>query len=136
MYSFFSYKQTHINTYPQFQLHIQDRVQPGSSVSIVPDYGLDGWGSIPGRCRGFFPLISASRPALGPTQPPIQWLSGALSPAVKHSRGMTLTTHPLLVLRLRKSRSYTSSHPQCLHGVYWDHLHKVQKTLPLFCKYK
>jgi hypothetical protein len=26
----------------------------GSSVSIVSDYGLDDWGSIPDRGRGFF----------------------------------------------------------------------------------
>jgi hypothetical protein len=26
----------------------------GSSVSIVSDYGLDNWGSIPNRGRGFF----------------------------------------------------------------------------------
>jgi hypothetical protein len=29
-------------------------VSPGSSVSIVSDYGLDGRGSIPDRGRGFF----------------------------------------------------------------------------------
>jgi hypothetical protein len=28
--------------------------EPGSSVSIVSDYGLDGWGSFPNRGRGFF----------------------------------------------------------------------------------
>jgi hypothetical protein len=32
-----------------------------------------------------------------------------------------LTTDPLLVLRLRKSRSYTSSHPKRLHGMQWDY---------------
>jgi hypothetical protein len=32
-------------------------------------------------------------------------------------RCVTLTTHPHLVLRLRMSRSYTSSHPICLHGM-------------------
>jgi hypothetical protein len=41
----------------------------------------------------------------------MQWVSGALSLGVKRGRGVMLTTHPLLVPRLRKSRSYTSSHP-------------------------
>jgi hypothetical protein len=59
-----------------------------------------------------FPLPSASRPALGPTQPPVQWVPGALCPGVKRGRGVMLTTHPLLVPRLRNSRSYTSS-PKC-----------------------
>jgi hypothetical protein len=58
-----------------------------------------------------FPLTSASRPALGPTQPPIQWEPQPLSLGVKRGRGMMLTTHPLLVPKLRKSRSYTSCHP-------------------------
>jgi hypothetical protein len=57
-----------------------------------------------------FPLPSASRPALGPTQPRLQWVPGALSPGVKRGRGVMLTTHPLLVPRLTKSRSYTSCH--------------------------
>jgi hypothetical protein len=55
----------------------------GSSVSIVSDYGLDDWtigGSIPDRGEIIFPLASVFRPALGPTQPPVQWVLGVLSP--------------------------------------------------------
>jgi hypothetical protein len=61
--------------------------------------------------KQIFLLAPASRPALGPTQPPIEWVLGVLSPGVKHSQGVTLTTHPHLVPRLRMSRSYTSSPP-------------------------
>ena len=45
--------------------------EPGSSVGIATDYGLDGPGSNPGGDEIFRP----SRPALGPTQPPIKWVS-------------------------------------------------------------
>jgi len=44
----------------------------GSSVGIVTDYGLQGPGSHPGADEIFRP----SRPALGPTQPPVEWVSG------------------------------------------------------------
>jgi hypothetical protein len=44
-------------------------------------------------------------------QPPVQWVPGALSPGVKRGRGVMLTTHPLLVQKLRKSRSCTSCYP-------------------------
>jgi len=43
---------------------------PGSSVGIATDYGLDGPGSNPGSDEIFRP----SRPALGPTQPPVKWV--------------------------------------------------------------
>jgi hypothetical protein len=48
-----------------------------------------------------FPLACVSRPALRPTQPPIQWIPGVLSLGVNSSRGMTLTTHPHLGPRSR-----------------------------------
>jgi len=41
-----------------------------SSVGIATDYGLDGPGSNPGVDEVFRP----SRPALRPTQPPVQWV--------------------------------------------------------------
>jgi hypothetical protein len=89
----------------------------GSSGSMVSDYGLDDQGSIPRQRQRIFLLASAFRPALGPTQPPIQWVPGVLSPGVKRGWGVTLTTHPRLVPRLKMSRSYTSSPPRRLHGV-------------------
>jgi len=43
--------------------------EPSSSVGIATDYRLDDPGSNPGRDEIFRP----SRPALGPTQPPVKW---------------------------------------------------------------
>jgi hypothetical protein len=42
-----------------------------SSVGIVTEYALLGWGSIPGRGKNFFCSIE-SRPDLDSTQTPIQ----------------------------------------------------------------
>jgi hypothetical protein len=46
-----------------------------------------------------FPLVSVSRPALWPTLPSMQWVSGVISPGIKRGRSVTLTTHPFLVPR-------------------------------------
>jgi hypothetical protein len=77
--------------------------------------GRSGFDSRQGQ--RIFLLASASRPALGPTQPPIQWVPGVLSPGIKRGRGVTLTTHLHIVPRLSISRSCTSSPPMCLHGM-------------------
>jgi hypothetical protein len=53
-----------------------------SSVSIVMGFGLDRWGSIPCRSKIFL-FSTASRPAMGPTQPSIQWVLGVSSLRVK-----------------------------------------------------
>jgi hypothetical protein len=69
-------------------------------------------GFYPRQRQRIFLLTSASRPELGPTQPPVQWVLGVLSPWAKSGRGVMLTTHPHLVPRLRMSKGYTSSPPQ------------------------
>jgi hypothetical protein len=72
--------------------------EPGSSVSIVSGYGLDDRAievRFPAEAKGFFPLTSVSRPALRPTQPPVQWIPGVLSPELKRGQAVTLTTHPI-----------------------------------------
>jgi len=57
---------------PYFSTVPYKRCGPGSSISIATDYGLDGPGSNPGGDE----IFHASRPALGPTQPSVQWVKG------------------------------------------------------------
>ena len=45
---------------------------PGSSVGIATDYGLNGAGSNP----GVDDIFHTSRPAPGPTLPPVKWVLG------------------------------------------------------------
>jgi hypothetical protein len=82
-------------------IHKKTKGGPGSSVGIATDYRLDGPG-IKYRWGRDYPYLS--RPALGSTQPSVQWVPG-LSREVESGRGVTLTTHPLVAPRFRMSRA-------------------------------
>jgi hypothetical protein len=56
-------------------------------------------------------FTTASRTALGPTLPPIQWVPGALSPGVKRS-GHEAEHSPPASVEVKDEWSYTST-PQC-----------------------
>jgi hypothetical protein len=55
----------------------------GKLSGIALDYGLDDRGFESRRGLGIFLFTTAFRPALGLTQPPVQWVQGALSLGVK-----------------------------------------------------
>ena len=108
---------------------------PCSVVGMATGYGMDGPG-IESRWGRDFPHLS--RPALGPTQPPVQWVPG-LSRGVKSGRGVMLSPHPLLVPWLWKGELRYSStppmgrtvctEPQCL---YTDALYLTFQTVLQF----
>jgi hypothetical protein len=52
-------------------------------TGIATDYGLDEWGSIPGRGKEIFHYSTAFMPAQWPNQHVTQWVSEALSTGVK-----------------------------------------------------
>jgi len=72
-------------------------VDRDTSFGIATRYGLDGPG-IESRWGRDFPHLA--RPALGPTQPPIQWVPG-LSQGLS-GRGVALTIHPHLAPTLKE----------------------------------
>jgi hypothetical protein len=62
----------YIHTHTHIHIYTYIYNGPGSLVVIATDYGLDVPGSNPGGDEIFRP----SRPALGPTQPPVKWIQG------------------------------------------------------------
>jgi hypothetical protein len=82
-----------------------------SSVSIVSDYGLDvrtiGFRSPAGAKD--FPSSLCVQTSSEAHPASCTMRTGGPFPGAKHGRGVTLTTHPHLVLRSKMSRGYTSS---------------------------
>ena len=98
---------------------IKIRVGRDSSVGIATDNGMDGPG-IESRSGRDFPHLS--RPALGPIQPPVQWIPG-LSWGKEWS-GRDADPYIPASAVVRKWQSYTSTppmgctactEPQCLY---------------------
>jgi hypothetical protein len=88
-----------------------------SSVGIATGYGLEGPGS---ESRWGQDFRHMSRPALGPTQPPVQWVF----PGGKKRPGRDADPSPPSSVVVMNGRSYTSippmsrtacTEPQCLY---------------------
>jgi hypothetical protein len=88
------------------------------SVGMALRYGLDdrGSGFDARRGLGIFLFTTASRPALGPTQPPIQWVPGALSLGVKRS-GREVDHSPPSSAEVKECVELYLHSPIRLHGV-------------------
>ena len=77
---------------------------PGSSVCIATDYGLDD----PGIESRWGEIFRPSRPALRPTQPPVQWVPG---PSRRLSTAGACCYHsPPSSAVVMEEQSYTSTH--------------------------
>jgi len=85
--------------------------------SSFHDHGLDDRGFDSRWGLEIFLFHTVPRPALEPTQPPIQWVPRTLSFGEYSGRGVNLTTHLHLVPKSKNVWGYTSTPPIRLHGV-------------------
>jgi hypothetical protein len=89
-----------------------------SAVDIATGYELDekrGRSSSPDRFKNFLFSMS-SRPVLGSTQPPNQWVPGVLSPGVK--RPWREAEHsPPTIAEVKKNINLYNDSPMRLHSV-------------------
>jgi len=81
--------------------------------------GLDDRGSISRKSWDFFCLATASRLVLGPTQPPSQWVPGALSPGLMRPEREACHSPPSCT-EVKKAWGYTSTLPVCISGMVLD----------------
>jgi len=95
-----------LKTLKKFAKNICKLIGPGSVGDTATGYELDGPG-IESRWRRDYPHLS--RPALGPTHPPIKWVPG-LSWGLQSGWGVALTPHPSSGV-VKKEYSYTSTPP-------------------------
>jgi hypothetical protein len=82
-----------------FELNLNDWVT-GWTIGILGFESQQGLGN--------FPFTTVSRTALGPTQPPIQWVPGALSLGVKRP-GRRADHSPPSIAEVKNACSYTST---------------------------
>jgi hypothetical protein len=95
----------------------------GSSVSTVTRL-WDGRPGFPGRSRDSFLFATASRPALGSTHPPVQWVPEVLSARVKRL-GLEADYSPQrnAGLKFREAAPPLHRTPPCIDGVVVEQLY-------------
>jgi hypothetical protein len=94
-------------------------------------YGLDDRGFESRQGMGIFPFTTASRPALGPAQSPIQWIPGDLSLGVRRP-GSEADHSPPSSAKFKNAWSYTYA-PQYAF-MAWCLVKKAQGQLYLYVK--
>jgi hypothetical protein len=99
-----------------YRLHASLAQEPGYLGAVALGHWLDDRGFDSRQGLGIFLFTTASRPVLGPTQPPIQWTPGALSVGVKRP-GREADHSPPSSVEVKNEWSYTSTPPVCLHGM-------------------
>jgi hypothetical protein len=77
---------------------------------ITLGYELDDWGFVSRQGLGIFLFTTESRPALGPIQPPIQWVPGTLSLGLKRP-GCEADHLSPSIAEVKNARKYTSTPP-------------------------
>jgi hypothetical protein len=94
----------------EIYLNYTFNVSRNSSVGIATSYWLDDRGVGVRVPVGSIIFSTSSRPALGSTQPPIQWVPGALSPGVERP-GREAHQSPPASAEVNNMRIYTSTPP-------------------------
>jgi hypothetical protein len=104
--------------YQRYELTWKSTFLKGTGIAQWYSYGLRAeWSEVQVPIGlEIFLLTTTSRPTLGPTQPPIQWVTAALSVEVK--RPVCEADHsPPSSAKVKNAWSYTSTPPVRLHGV-------------------
>jgi len=81
-----------------------------------PRYGLDNRGFKTQQGQDIFLLSTPSRPLLGPTRPPVQYVQCFFFPNRVKRPGRNVNHSPPSSEEVKNDRSYTSSSPICLHA--------------------
>jgi hypothetical protein len=96
----------HRSTFPSRTRPMKSRDEYRSHKQFIPA----------GAVMGLFLLATTSRLALGPTQPPVQWVAGAFTPGIKRP-GSEANHSPPSSAEVKNPWSYTSAPPPCFHGL-------------------
>jgi hypothetical protein len=97
---------------------------------LATGWTAEGRSSNPGGVKNFG-FSTASRPALRPTQPPIEWVPGALHPGVKRP-GREADNSPPTSAEVKKTWIYTSTSPLRLQVYFIESSRLFEESIRIF----